>query len=119
MSKYHAGKVSVNGQMFDSLKEANRYRELCILLLSGKIRELRRQVKYELIPPQREPDTTGPRGGVRRGRTLEKGVYYVADFVYEQDGKTVVEDVKGLRTDAYIIKRKLMLWVNGIRILET
>lgn len=74
---------------------------------------------YELIPVQREPDQVGPRGGVKAGRVLERAVEYVADFVYKNEaGETVVEDVKGFRTHDYVIKRKLMLWVHGIRIKE-
>jgi len=69
---------------------------------------LREQVKYVLIPTQRDS----------YGNLLEKECSYYADFVYERDGKTVVEDAKGIRTDDYIIKRKLMLFVHGIRIKE-
>lgn len=119
MSKYHAKRVESDGQWFDSRKELNRYRELALMERTGKIRNLRRQVRYQLIPSQRGPDITGPRGGTKRGSVLEKGVSYVADFVYERDGETIVEDTKGVRTEAYIIKRKLMLWVHGIRVLET
>ena len=119
MSKYHSHKITVAGQCFDSRKEYRRWCELRLLERAGVISDLRRQVSYELIPAQREPDSIGPRGGVKRGRTLENAVHYVADFVYTQDGKTVVEDAKGFRTDTYKIKRKLMLWVHGVRILET
>jgi hypothetical protein len=75
-------------------------------------------VKFILIPAQYEPDTIGARGGVKRGKLLEREVSYVADFVYTQDGKTIVEDTKGFKTKDYIIKRKLMLYVHGIRIKE-
>lgn len=104
---------------FDSKKEQRRFQELQILQRAGKISDLRCQIPFELIPEQREPDTTGPRGGVRAGKLIERSCRYVADFVYEQDGRTVVEDCKGFRTPEYIIKRKLMLWVHGIRLLET
>lgn len=71
---------------------------------AGKLSDLKRQVKYELIPKQ----------------VWERACTYVADFVYiDSDGNTVVEDTKGVRTDAYRIKKKLMLWVHGIRIKET
>ena len=86
---------------------------------AGLISGLQYQVRFELIPTQREPPTTGPRGGVHLGRCIEKSVDYVADFVYMQNGKQIVEDSKGFRTTDYIIKRKLMLWVHGIRIKET
>ena len=119
MSKYHARKVVRGGKTFDSAKEARRYGELCLLQRAGEISDLRTQVKYVLIPAQREPDTVGKRGGVIKGLLLEREVSYVADFVYVQNGKTVVEDSKGMRTKDYIIKRKLMLWVHGIQIKET
>ena len=84
----------------------------------GEIQDLERQVKFVLIPAQREPDTIGPRGGVKKGKVLEREVAYVADFVYTQNGERIVEDTKGFRTKDYVIKRKLMLWVHGIRISE-
>ena len=118
-NKYHAQKVVYGGQTFDSKAELRRWQELVLLEHAGKISGLQRQVPFELIPPQREPDTTGPRGGIRRGAVLENAVVYVADFVYQQDGRTVVEDVKGHKTRDYILKRKLMLYVHGIRIKET
>lgn len=121
-SKYKAKKVTVNGQTFDSKKEYQRYCELSLLERAGKITNLERQVKFVLIPAQYEPDSVGVRGGVRRGKCLEREVSYVADFVYDQDGKQVVEDVKGYRRgtaySVFTIKRKLMLWVHGIRVRE-
>lgn len=119
MSKYRSKKVTKDGMTFDSLKEYRRFCELVLLERAGKISELRRQVKCVLIPAQYEPDTTGPRGGVRRGKLLERECSYVADFVYVQDGKLVVEDTKGFKTPEYRIKKKLLLWVHGIRIRET
>lgn len=119
-SKYGAKKITVNGEVFDSKKEYKRFCELSLLLRAGAITELRRQVTFELIPAQREPDTVGVRGGVKRGKVIEQKCSYVADFVYHnaEDGKLVVEDTKGFRTKDYIIKRKLMLWVHGIKIKE-
>lgn len=117
--KYRNRETIINGKSFDSAKEARRWTELQLLQRGGAIQNLQRQVPFELIPAQREPDTTGPRGGVRTGKVLEYPVRYVADFVYVKDGRTVVEDTKGVKTPEYIIKRKLMLWVHGIRILET
>lgn len=116
--KYRSVKTERDGILFDSRKEAGRYSELKLLEKAGEISHLRLQVRYVLIPEQRELDTLGPRGGIRRGKLLEKECSYIADFVYEEAGKTVVEDVKGFRTDAYIIKRKLMLERYGIRIKE-
>lgn len=119
MSKYHARKVVRGGMTFDSAKEARRFGELSLLQRAGEISDLRTQVKYVLIPAQREPDVIGKRGGVTPGKLLERECAYVADFVYKQDGVEVVEDAKGMRTKDYIIKRKMMLWVHGIRIRET
>ena len=97
----------------------------------GEIQDLERQVKFVLIPAQREPDIIGSRGGVKKGKVIEREVAYVADFVYWRadchglrprndsgDWERVVEDTKGVRTKDYVIKRKLMLWVHGIRIKE-
>ncbi len=119
-SKYHSRKVCVDGLTFDSRKEYRRFCELQILEKAGEISNLQRQVEYILIPEQREPDIKGPRGGIRRGKLIERKVAYIADFVYtDNSGNTVVEDSKGMKTPEYIIKRKLMLWVHGIRIKET
>ena len=117
-NKYQNTKVEIDGQLFDSKREARRYQELKLLEKAGEISNLRRQVKYILIPCQREPDEIGPRGGVIKGKVIEKECSYFADFVYEENGETVVEDVKGIRTDVYMIKRKLMLYVHKIRIRE-
>lgn len=112
-SKYHARKVTVDGITFDSRKEYNRWRELKLLERAGRIADLRRQVKYVLIPAQRDG----------AGKLIERECAYKADFVYFKPdisgGDWVVEDCKGVRTPEYIIKRKLMLSVHGIRILET
>lgn len=118
MSKYHAKKVTVNGVTYDSKKEMRRHLQLLDMERAGDITDLQRQVKFVLIPAQREPDTIGSRGGVKKGRLIERECAYVADFVYNQNGKRVVEDTKGVRTKDYIIKRKLMLWVHSIRIKE-
>ena len=108
MSKYHAKKTLVDGIVFDSQKEAKRYVALKMMEKSGLIKDLCRQVKYVLIPTQRE-----------YGKVVERECAYIADFVYKDSlGNLVVEDVKGIRTDAYKIKRKLMLSVHGIRIKE-
>ncbi len=118
-NKYHSKKVAVDGIQFDSKKEANRYMELKLLEKTGQITDLERQVKFVLIPALREPDTVGARGGVKKGKVIERECSYIADFVYRNAyGLQVVEDTKGFRTTDYIIKRKLMLWVHGIRIRE-
>ncbi len=111
MSKYGAKKVTYDGKTFDSQKEAQRYAELRLLERGGVIKDLKCQVKFELIPTQRN---------MYGNKIVEKAVNYIADFVYT-DVKlddTVVEDTKGFRTKEYIIKRKLMLWVHGIEIKE-
>lgn len=119
-NKYNAKSVEYDGIKFDSQKEALRYKELTFLISQGIITELQRQVKYLLIPAQREPATIGKRGGIKQGKLLEKECSYIADFVYKvvDSGEIVVEDTKGMRTKDYIIKRKLMLFVYGIRIKE-
>ena len=122
-NKYNAKKVSVDGIEFDSKKEARRYQELLLLQKAGEIYMLERQKVYELLPAQREPDTVGKRGGIIKGKLLERAVEYVADFVYtDKNGKTVVEDVKGFREGGayavFILKRKLMLYRYGIKIIE-
>lgn len=119
-SKYLAKPIYIDGIRFASKKEGKRYQDLKLLEACGEISNLQLQVHYDLIPAQREPDTTGKRGGVIKGKLLERKVVYIADFVYKDNktGETVVEDTKGIRTKDYTIKRKLMLWVHGIRIKE-
>ena len=118
-TKYNSQKVTVGGETFDSHKEYRRFWELKLLQRAGRISDLQRQVEFVLIPTQREPDVIGPRGGVKKGLLLEKECTYYADFVYINDkGEKVVEDTKGVKTEAYNIKRKLMLYVHGIRIKE-
>lgn len=119
MRKYGSKKVIFDGISFDSKKEAHRYCELKLLLRAGKISNLELQKPFELIPAQREPSTMTKTGKEKLGRVIEQSVKYIADFVYIDDsGKTVVEDTKGVKTKDYIIKRKLMLYVYGIRIKE-
>ena len=102
MGKYKNVKTVLDGITFDSKKEATRYAELKLLAKSGLIQNLRLQVPFELIPKQQG----------------ERAVKYIADFVYTENGETVVEDVKGIKTDVYKIKKKLMLKVHGLRIKE-
>lgn len=101
--KYKNEKTQVDGVWFDSKREARRYGELKLLERAGEIRNLRLQVVYDLVV---------------YGRLVCR---YRADFVYEDrrlGWAEVVEDAKGCRTEAYIIKRKLMLAVHGITIRE-
>lgn len=106
-SKYHAKKTTVDGIAFDSRREADRYLVLKSMEEDGAIEDLRRQVRYELVPAFDVDD--------RHYRP----VFYVADFVYVEDGKEVVEDVKGMRTDVYKIKSKLFARRYGMNIKET
>ncbi|MBQ7347769.1 MAG: DUF1064 domain-containing protein [Clostridia bacterium] len=118
-SKYRNRRAFRNGQWFDSEHEADRYSQLFMLQKSGQISELQTQVPFELIPTQREPDTVGKRGGIKQGKCIEKSCVYYADFVYkDKDGNQIVEDAKGMKTEAYKIKKKLMLYRHGIRIIE-
>ena len=109
---------------FDSRREARRHAQLVLLQRAGRIRNLKRQVNFELIPVQRDG----------AGGLLEKSVHYHADFTYEErveikditgsdiDWVAVVEDIKSPVTKklpAYIIKRKLMLHLYKIQIKET
>jgi hypothetical protein len=145
MNKYNAKKIKdpFTGDIFDSKKEYNRWCNLRLLERAGKISDLKRQITFELIPTQREESTevykAGPQKGLPKpGAIIEKGVAYIADFVYEvpyrkfsgNDGElifsdgweTIVEDVKGYKSgasyDMFVIKRKLMLFVHGIRVRE-
>jgi hypothetical protein len=120
-NKYKAIKTTVNGIEFDSRKEARRYQDLLLLQRAGVIKKLEMQVKFVLIPTQYEITIRYGKNGQRlkdKQKLLEKECSYIADFVYEENGKKVVEDTKGVKTKDYIIKRKLMLHVHGIRIRE-
>lgn len=108
MSKYHAKKVTVDGITFDSRREANRYAELMLLQRAGEISDLELQKKYLLIPSQKKPS-----GGT------ERPVTYTADFAYkDKTGREIVEDSKGMKTQQYIIRRKLMLYMHGVEVKE-
>ena len=115
-SKYNSRKIEADGETFDSRKEYFRYKELQLLEKAGKIENLRRQVKYRLLPSQYEEADN-----LMKRVLIERPVTYVADFVYRVPGEKhdTVEDCKGLKTDVYILKRKLMLYFHGIKIKET
>lgn len=113
VNKYGARKIKApDGQVFDSQKEFNRWGVLKLLERVGKISDLKRQVKYVLIPAQK-----------LEGKLVEREVSYIADFEYMEDGKKIVEDVKGYKRGAayqlFTIKRKMMLYMHGIRVKET
>lgn len=119
VKKYHNKPVEIGGEKkFDSQGEYLRWVVLKAKQDRGEITNLRRQVQFELLPrqPLLEPRIN------KKGRTerVEAAVSYYADFVYEQDGKTVVEDVKSeaTRTSTYVIKRKLMLLLHKIQVKE-
>ena len=123
-NKYHNIKTKTfSGQVYDSRKEARRSMELKLLQRAGEIKDLQEQVKYVLIPAQYETVERYSKKGERLKdglKLVERECSYVADFTYTdvKTGNTVVEDTKGVRTKEYIIKRKLMLHVHGIRIKE-
>jgi hypothetical protein len=97
---------------FDSKHEAKCARVLQLRESAGEITNLRYQVPFELIPVQRDA----------AGKLLERSCVYVADFTYwEREGiksTYVVADAKGHINRVWIIKRKLMLFLKGIRVRE-
>ena len=108
-NKYHNKKVIVDEIKFDSKKEARRYNQLKLLEKAGIIKNLQRQVKFELQPSFKYNNKT------------IRAINYIADFVYEQDGKQIVEDVKSEATKkdkVYLIKKKLLLYIFNIEIKE-
>lgn len=114
MSKYNSRKTEVSGITFDSKKEAGRYQELLLLAQAGEIKDLKLQPEFTL----QEAFTT-PQG------ERVRAVKYRADFSYSRRVKEgvdtrwerVVEDVKGVRTKEYQLKRKLML-AKGVKVVE-
>ena len=123
VSKYQSQKITRGGITFDSHKEYRRFCELLLLQKAGAIQNLERQKPFELIPAQYEYFERYGKNGKRLKdgkKCIEKSVVYNADFVYTENGKTVVEDTKSdaTKTKDYIIKRKLMLYVHGIKIRE-
>jgi hypothetical protein len=108
-SKFGNRKVELDGEKFDSKAEASRYLQLLTMQRARLITDLRRQVAYELAPSVKFV------GAARATPALR----YVADFVYRQEGKTVIEDCKGFKTEGYRVKRHLMKALLGLDILET
>lgn len=118
--KYGNKKTVVDGIMFDSMREASRYRELKLLEKAGKITELQLQVEFVLAP-----------GVQYAGKRPTPPLRYIADFVYFEvvqapkeiapTGKIywhTVEDAKGMRTQVYKIKKHLMMSVHKIEVRE-
>lgn len=98
-NKYNAKKIKIDGHPFDSKREAERYRELKLFLKAGLIRNLELQPRFLL--QQKFKD--------KQGNTHRK-IEYVADFMYiDKDDKKIVEDVKGMMTGVYKLKKKLFL----------
>lgn len=103
-SKFNARRTEVDGITFDSKAESRRYSELKLLERSGEIHQLRTQVKYPLCV---------------NGHNIAT---YIADFEYRTRGlvnELIVEDCKGVKTPVYRLKKKLVLAIYGINILET
>jgi hypothetical protein len=106
-NKYRNKITELDGIKFHSAKEAKRYSELKLYEKSNLISDLKLQVKYELIPKL-----------TINGKT-ERSISYVADFVYLEDGNVIVEDVKGMQTDIFKIKYRLMKLIHNIDIKIT
>lgn len=107
-SKYGNRKTILDGNVFDSKHEAYRWIELKYMERIGLITDLKRQVPFELIPNQK-----------KGGKVIERAVKYIADFTYKKkNGDYIVEDAKGVKTDVYKLKKKLMLYVYGIKVEE-
>ena len=102
-NKYHSQKTIIDGIKFDSKKEAKRYIELKLMERARAISDLQTQVRFPIIKKSQ----------------YGKEIVYIADFTYIEDGKLVVEDTKGFKTDVYLLKRRLMQEVHGITIKET
>lgn len=103
---------NIKSGKYDSKKEKYRADLLKLLEKQGEISNLKEQVKFELIPSQYEVINN-------KKRCVEKSCSYIADFTYcDVHGNFTVEDTKGFKTKDYIIKRKLMLSVHGIKIKE-
>ncbi len=94
-NKYKNRKVQIDRYVFDSVKEGKRYRELALLEQAGEISDLELQPRFLLQDKFR-----------KNGKAFRK-IEYVADFMYKQNGKTIVEDVKGIKTDVFKLKLKL------------
>lgn len=105
-SKYHNDKVNFRGLTFDSKKEFEFYLILKDREKRGEISDLQRQVVYEI-----QPAFTDRLGNKHRAIT------YKADFVYKCGDMVHVVDVKGMKTEVYKIKKKLLAY-KGVIIEE-
>lgn len=104
--KYHNKKVIYDDILFDSKREMKRYEELKLLERAGMIKDLQRQVKFELQP------------SFKIGKNTIRAIHYIADFVYYEKDNMVVEDSKGFRTKDYILKAKMFAYKYGVEIRE-
>lgn len=105
-NKYRNNPMIIDGIRFDSTKEGHRWCELQTLQKAGVISDLQRQVKYELQP-----------AFYFQGKKI-RPIQYVADFTYNEGGEHIVEDVKGVKTQEYKLKKKMMQYIYGIDIKE-
>lgn len=118
--KYGNKRVTYNGITFDSKKEMYRYIRLKSMQEEGLISDLRLQVPYELIPAIYEEEIVKLKTKTKVvKRCVQHAVKYVADFVYKDHyGYETVEDSKGMRTEGYLLKKKMMRAFLGITIKE-
>lgn len=105
-SKYKNHKTIIDGIKFDSQKEGNRYLVLKDKIKHNEISDLRLQVKFELQPKY-----------IINGRTI-RAINYIADFVYNENDKEIIEDAKGYRTEVYKLKKKMFEYKYGFEIRE-
>jgi len=118
-NKYHASKVTFDGITFDSKKEGEYYLRLKQMQEEGKISNLRMQVPYELLPAIYRDEIVHLKTKDKTVRKLvQRAVTYIADFVYTEDGIEKVVDTKGMRLNDYKLKKKMMLSLKGIEIIE-
>ena len=117
-SKYKNTKTEVDGILFDSKREASRYKILRVWQKNGIVSGLELQKEFVLVPSQKLGNPRKRKDG--KFQRTEQAVIYKADFCYThiETGNYVVEDSKGAKTDDYIIKRKLMKLVHGIEVVE-
>lgn len=118
--KYGNKKVEHKGLVFDSKKERNRYVTLLNLERAGLIKDLRRQVPFEIVPAVYVQEERQLKTKVKIvERCVQRAAHYVADFVYnDMEGNVIVEDTKGYRTSEYLLKKKMMRAFLGIEIKE-
>lgn len=95
MSKYRNKKTQIGMYVFDSIAESKRYKELALLEKAGQIKGLKLQPKFLL------------QEGFKKNGKIYRKIEYIADFMYIENGKVIIEDVKGMETDVFKLKRKM------------